>query len=139
MKWIAILVALLATGLGAAKLYVDSSNSKVVKELSGNPNGERARKVMLLTLPSGKSLPVNYLRDGDTVYAAADFPWWRELEKGGGRAKMLVRGEHLAGQIRAERNDPKLRDSVFDRLRPTAPRFAGTLIVIELLGDTQND
>jgi hypothetical protein len=72
------------------------------------------------------------LRDGDTVYAAADFPWWRELRGGGGRASALIRGETLHGQIRAEEDDPELRESVFARLRPTAPRWMGTLVVIEL-------
>ena len=47
-----------------------------------HPNGERARKVMLLTLPSGRELPVNYLREGDRVYAGADGRWWRELAAG---------------------------------------------------------
>jgi hypothetical protein len=104
----------------------------VIRELREDPEGERAKKVMLLTLPSGKELPVNYLRDGDTVYAAADFPWWRELEDGGGRSSVLIRGETLSGNIRAELEDDALRDSVFERLRPTAPRWAGTLIVIDL-------
>lgn len=87
---------------------------------------------MLLTLPSGTAIPVNYLREGSTVYAAADFPWWRGIEDSDGRASALIRGEILHGDIRAEQDDAALRDSVFDRLRPTAPRFTGTLIVIEL-------
>jgi hypothetical protein len=75
---------------------------------------------------------VNYLRDGATVYAAADFPWWRELRGEGGRASVLIRGETLHGQIRVVEDDPELRESVFARLRPTAPRWMGTLVVIEL-------
>ena len=86
---------------------------------------------MLLTLPSGKSLPVNYLRDGDTVYAAADFPWWRELKEGG-RVTVLVRGETLHGEGQAVLDDPDLRAQVFERLRPTAPSWTGTLVVIRL-------
>jgi hypothetical protein len=87
---------------------------------------------MLLTLPSGKTLPVNYLRDGDTVYAAADGLWWRELKQGSGRGSVLIQGQTLHGHIRAELEAPELRDSVFERLRPTAPRSLGTLVVIEL-------
>ena len=45
---------------------------------------------------------------------------------------MLIRGETLHGHMRAVEDDPALRDSVFERLRPTAPRFLGTLVVIEL-------
>lgn len=107
-------------------------NPRVIRELRAQPFGERARKVMLLTLPSGRSLPVNYLREGRTVYCAADFPWWRELRDGGGRGSVLIRGETLHGHVRAVRDDPALRDSVFARLRPTAPRFLGTLVVIDL-------
>ncbi len=89
-------------------------------------------KVMPLTLPSGKEIPVNYLRDGGTVYAAADFPWWRELRGDGGRGRVLVRGETLEGHMRAVEDDPELRTSVFERLRPTAPSWTGTLVVIDL-------
>ena len=94
---------------------------------------------MLLTLPSGRSIPVNYLRDETTVYAAADGSWWRALPDAGGRGSVLIRGETLAGNIRAELDDANLRDSVFERLRPTAPRFLGTLIVIELDGGEELD
>lgn len=132
-RWLAIasaaVVALLA---GNACVYSWVTNPRVVRELRENPDGERAQKVMLLTLPSGKAIPVNYLRDGDTVYAAADFPWWRELRDEGGRGSALIRGETLPGHVRAVEDDPVLRDAVFDRLRPSAPRWAGTLVVIEL-------
>jgi hypothetical protein len=132
-KWLTIAgvcVALLL--VGNACFYSWVTNPRVIRELQDEPDGERAQKVMLLTLPSGASRPVNYLREGDTVYAAADFPWWRELRDGGGRGSVLIRGETLHGQIRAELNDAALRDAVFQRLRPSAPRWAGTLIVIEL-------
>ena len=132
MKWLAIIGLsglVLAAGFAA---YTGWSNSRVVRELREDPQGERAKKVMLLTLPSGKAIPVNYLRDGDTVYAAADFPWWREVRGDGGRGSVLVRGETLAGHVRAVEDDPELRRAVFERLRPTAPGFTGTLIVVEL-------
>ncbi|MCG8589467.1 MAG: hypothetical protein MJE66_09270 [Proteobacteria bacterium] len=133
MKWLGIAVGsvlLLVVGYG---LYMTQwANPRVVRELRDDPQGELAGKVMLLTLPSGKAIPVNYLRDGDTVYAAADGRWWRELEGGGGRGSVLIRGETLTGHVRAERKDMDLRDSVFERLRPTAPRVFGTMIIIEL-------
>ncbi len=86
---------------------------------------------MLLTLPSGKRIPVNYLREDDVVYAAADFPWWREL-RDGGDVEVWIQGETLRGHGRAVRDDPTHRDAVFDRLRPTAPKVFGTLIEIRL-------
>jgi hypothetical protein len=133
MKWLGIALAtLVALLVAAAFLYPRWTNPRVIRELREDPQGERAQKTMLLTLPSGKAIPVNYLRDGDTVYAAADFPWWRELRDGGGRGSVLVRGETLHGHIRAVEDDPERRDSVFARLRPTAPRWLGTLVVIEL-------
>jgi hypothetical protein len=107
-------------------------NRNAIRDLRENPDGERAHKVMLLTLPSGKEIPVNYLREGDRVYAGADFPWWRELRGDGGRGRLLVRGEILEGRGRAIEDDEALRSQVFERLRPTAPRWAGTLVEINL-------
>ena len=133
MKWLGIALACgLVLLVGGAFVYSWWTNPRVIRELREDPQGERAQKVMLLTLPSGKALPVNYLRDGDTVYAAADFPWWRELRGEGGRASVLIRGETLHGHIRAVEADPELRSAVFARLRPTAPSWLGTLVVIEL-------
>ena len=133
MKWLAIAaVAVVALLAGSACVYSWWMNPRVVRELREDPQGERAQKVMLLTLPSGKALPVNYLREGSSVYAAADFPWWRELRGEGGRGSVLIRGETLYGHVRAVEDDPELRRSVFARLRPTAPLWAGTLVVIEL-------
>ena len=133
MKWLGIvLVGGVALLVGGAFAYSWWTNPRVIRELREDPQGERAQKVMLLTLPSGKALPVNYLRDGDTVYAAADFPWWRELRGEGGQGKVLIRGQTLHGRIRVVEEDPELRESVFARLRPTAPSWMGTLVVIEL-------
>jgi hypothetical protein len=133
MKWIGMGVAgVVVLALGYAAYMTHLANPRVVDELRENPQGERAKKVLLLTLPSGKAIPVNYLRDGNTVYAAADGSWWRELRDGGGRGSALIQGETLHGHVRAVVDDPEMRDSVFERLRPTAPRFLGTLVVLEL-------
>lgn len=125
-------------------------NPRVVRELESDPAGERARKVMALTLPSGKSIPVNYfegrrlgneegaegdLQAGEEVYAAADFPWWRELQGEGDDVEILVRGERRRGHARAIEDDESLRTTVFDRLRPTAPAWTGVLVEIVVRDD----
>ena len=74
---------------------VQVANPRVVRELVEHPNGERALKSMLLTLPSGRRIPVNYLREDQMVYAGADGSWWKELVGDGFRVTLLVRGETL--------------------------------------------
>jgi len=132
MKWLGVAVASGMVLFVGFRVYSGWANARVIQELRDEPQGARAQKVMLLTLPSGKAIPVNYLREGDTVYAAADFPWWRELRGASGRGSVLVRGETLHGHVRAETDDPELRASVFARLRPSAPSWTGTLVVVEL-------
>ena len=133
MKWLGIGALTLALVLGGgACVYSWVINPRVVRELREDPQGERAQKVMLLTLPSGRELPVNYLREGDTVYAGADGPWWREVRGEGGRGSVFILGETYEGHIRAIEDDPERREAVFARLRPNALSFAGTLVVIEL-------
>jgi hypothetical protein len=87
---------------------------------------------MLVTLPSGKTIPVNYLREDPFVWAGADFPWWRELRGEGDRVSLLVAGEELSGHGRAIEDDPDRRASIFARLRPDALPFFGTLVEIRL-------
>jgi len=75
---------------------------------------------------------VNFLREGNVVYAGADGRWWHELRGAGGRVQLLVRGETLTGIGRAIEDQPAHRADVFGRLRPTAPKFTGTLVQIDL-------
>lgn len=130
-------IALIAVFVGYSLYARHVANPRVVSEIEENPGGERARRVMLLTLPSGKTLPVNYLREDDRVFAGADFPWWRELNGEGGPVEMRIRGEQLSGHGRAVRDEPEYRLDVFGRLRPTAPTWWGVLVEIEL--DSPND
>ncbi|MBW2240407.1 MAG: hypothetical protein JRH01_00340 [Deltaproteobacteria bacterium] len=133
MKYVLIVVvALLVLVAGYAVYMARVANPSAERELREEPDGERARKVMLITLPSGQTLPVNYLREGDTIYAAADGRWWHQLRGQGAPVELLVRGETLMGQARAIEDDPDHRSAVFDRLRPSAPKFFGTLVQIDL-------
>jgi hypothetical protein len=126
---IVVLILLVAGYLAYAALIV---NPRVERELREEPDGERARKVMLIKLPSGRTIPVNYLREGGVVYAGADGRWWRELRGDGATVELLVRGQTLTGRARAIEDDPDHRAAVFSRLRPTAPRFTGTLVQVDL-------
>ncbi len=134
MKYVLIVIVagfVLVAGYAAYRVHV--ANPAVERELREDPDGERARKVMLITLPSGRTLPVNYLREGDTVYAAADGRWWHQLRGQGAPVELLVRGKTHVGQARAIEDDPEHRSAVFDRLRPTAPKLFGTLVQIALV------
>jgi hypothetical protein len=111
------------------------ANPRVVQMLVEDPDGERAGKVMLLTLPSGRRIPVNFLREGDRVYTAADGRWWRELADGGATVSVWVRGEELTGRATAVRDDPEYTERIFAKLRPNAIKGFGTLVEIQLDGD----
>ncbi len=133
MKYVLIAVVALSALVGCYAVYMNRvANPSVERQLREDPDGERAGKAMLITLPSGRTLPVNYLRDGDTVYAAADGRWWRELRGEGAPVELLVRGETLTGQGRTIEDDPDHRSAVFDRLRPSAPKLFGRLVQIDL-------
>ncbi len=129
----AVCVAALVIGIWTYFEYV--ANPRVARALIEDPNGERARKVMLLELPSGRRIPVNYLRESNQVYAAADGRWWRELGGEGFAVSLVVRGEELTGRARAVRDDPEYTQRIFARLRPNAIKGFGTLIEIRLDGD----
>lgn len=122
MKTAARVLALLGLALLlAAGYFFGVVNPRIAEEIRTEPRGVRAGETMLIALPTGKTIPVNYLHDGDTVYAGADFGWWRAVGDDGAPVRMLIRGEWLHGHARAVRDDPARRDAVFARLRPTAP------------------
>ena len=85
MKWlwivpVAVIGLLLALWIGGKVYFALVTNEKVARELREVPDGERAARVMLLTFPDGRELPVNYLREGNQVFAGADGRWWRAFE-----------------------------------------------------------
>ena len=108
------------------------TNPDVAQEVRANPMGARAAKVMLLTLPSGRMIPVNFLREDGRVYAGADGRWWKELEGGPHTVKVFVLGESFAGRARAVTDESAYTKDIFERLRPNAIPGFGTLIEILL-------
>jgi len=128
-------LTLLIVGYG---VYVTSiGNSGVVAELKQNPMGERAERAMLLTFPDGKTIPVNYLREDNRVYAGADGAWWRAFDGEGAAVTLLIQGEALKGHAIVELRDQEFIDDVFSRLRPTVPEWLpdwanGKLVIVDL-------
>jgi len=97
--------------------------------------------VLLLTLPSGRTIPVNYLRETDVVYAGSDGRWWRELRGDGAPVALEIRGEALRGHAQAIESDPAHTHDVFARLRPTVPSWLpdwlnGVLVEIRFDGNS---
>jgi len=126
--------AIVALGVGYWVYTVQFANPRVVRELIEHPEGKRAQRVMLVTLPSGRRIPVNYFREDPFVYAAADGTWWKELVGTGFPVTLLVRGETLTGMARAILDNPAYTQRVFEKLRPDAIEGFGSLIEIRIDG-----
>ncbi|MDA7775269.1 hypothetical protein N8993_13935 [Pseudomonadales bacterium] len=143
-KVLAIVIVVLAS-LVCGYLYYSMAviNPRVAKEITSNPDGERAGIVGLFTLPSGRKLPANYLREGNKVFVGVDGRWWRELTGSENQVSMLIRGQVLKGTARVVLNDPTYTSDVFARLRPKAPGWLpawlnGKLVVITLQSEGGN-
>ncbi len=111
MKWLlivsgAVVGLLLVLWLGIRAYYAFVVNDQVAQELIENPQGDRARLVMLLTFPDGRELPVNYLREGNQVFVGADGRWWRDFREGTVPVKVFIRGEQYGGRARTIMDDP---------------------------------
>ena len=142
MKWILVSVAVVVGiavlfYLGGLAYYSLVVNDRVIKELAEHPNGERANTVMLMTLPDDQQIPMNYLREGNQVFAGADGRWWRALRDGDVPVTLLIKGEELKGKARVILDDPAYTNDVFKRLRPNVPKWLpnwlnANLIVIDL-------
>lgn len=112
-------------------------NPRVIASLQNEPDSAQAARVLVLTFPDGKQIPVNYLEENGAIYLGADGGWWRKFENGGAPVTVLLRGVERRGHAIAITDDPARTADVFSRLRPTAPEWLpawlnGTLIVIEL-------
>ncbi len=98
------------------------TNPKVIEELKSNPAGERAQRVMIISLPDGRDLPVNYLWEGDKVFAGSDGRWWRTFDSEGSKVTLYIKGETLTGTAKAILDDPAYKKDIFSRLR-NAPEW----------------
>lgn len=133
-KRLAITISLLTMIVVGAFLFgTYVTNPKVMNELRSNPTGDKANKVMILSLASNQSLPVNYIREANTVFVGADGRWWRIIEDNP-RVELLIKGEHRFGIAKIVRNAPEYRRQVFSRLRPNAlpawvPEWIGGVLI----------
>ena len=124
LKWsLGCVAALVILFFAYAAFMVFVSNPKIIEELRTQPHGERAKKVMLLTFTSGKTIPVNYLEKNGKVYIGADGPWWRQFTDDGATVTLLIRGNRLSGHARTILDNPAHVEDIFSRLRPTVPEW----------------
>ena len=138
VKWMLIAVGVLALmALGMLIYNAGPVNERVSAELHDDPQGARADRVMLLTFPDDTIIPVNYLREGNLVFAGSDGWWWRDFRDGNVPVTVLIRGETLTGRAHTVLDDPDYTRDVFTRLRPAVPKWLpdslnAYLVVIEL-------
>ena len=135
-RTVAIVFCVLALAAVGYWQYVERiGNTRVAKELVENPNGERAARVLLLDLPSGRQIPVNYIyevHEQEMVFVAADGGWWSEFVEPNQTVTVLLRGQSRSGRASAILDDPERTKEIFARLRPDALEGFGTLIEIRL-------
>ena len=137
LKRTTILIGAPAILLGAAALFFSLVvNPAMVEEIRTNPTGKEAQEAMLLTF-EGKTLPVNYLKEGNTVFMGVDGRWWRAFTGDAVPVSVLIQGETYKGHGVVVLDDPAYVKDVFSRLRPTAPEWLpvwlrGKLVVITI-------
>ena len=133
LKWGAVIVSLVLmapTGLG---LWFELIINPIVSaEIRDNPGGGQAKESMLLTFEQ-RTLPVNYLQEGNTVYVGVDGDWWPVFEGGGIPVSMLIRGVNYKGHAVLADGDPSIVADVFSRLRPTTPDWLPSWLTAKLV------
>ncbi len=138
--WFSVLMSLIVICVGFYFFPKEGTNQRVEREIRDYPDGPTARRVMMVRLPDGRDLPVNYLVEGDEVFMGVDGFWWRQFEGDGRSVGMFIRGENLRGHAKVILDRPDYVTEVFKRLRPKVPAWLpswmnGKLVVIELSVD----
>ncbi len=137
MFWVSALLFVLVVILTLNFVPGETTNQRVERELRVDPDGSTARRVMMVSLPDGRSLPVNYLREIGLVFIGVDGFWWRQFTGEGQPVEMFIRGERVHGHARTVLDRPDYVSDIFKRLRPKVPAWLpswlnGKLIVIEV-------
>lgn len=63
------------------------------------------------------TFPVDYLRDGNSVYVGSDSGWWKHLA-GGSEVQLLIQGTEWVGWATPIVDDPDRSRAGFMKLRP---------------------
>lgn len=139
MKWLLIVIGALVLFLGGYRIYMGAvGNAQVAEELRADPDSPRAARAMLLTFADGREIPVNYLKEGNRVFAGADGRWWRAFQDGGAPVTVLIKGQSLTGHATVELDDQAYIDDIFSRLRPAAswvPKWLDAKLVVITLDE----
>lgn len=112
---IAIVLVAIAAILTVAHLLVPTV-------LRSERHGLLSGHMMLITMKKQEttnliSFPVDYLREGNTVYVGSDSTWWKHLE-GGAEVRLLIQGTEYVGWAMPILNDPERVKAGFMKLRP---------------------
>ena len=138
--WVAALISFIVIYVGFSFIPSEGTNQRVEREIRDSPDSATAQRVMMLSLPDGRDLPVNYLVEEGRVFIGVDGFWWRQFEGDGKSVQMFIRGKNLHGHAKVILDRPDYVTEVFKRLRPKVPSWLpswlnGKLVVIELAVD----
>ena len=104
-------------------------NPMMIWLLKSSLHGMISKGVMLVTVTgrkSGKSIstPMNYLRDGNTLWVISwrERTWWKNL-RGGANVRVLLAGQSVEGRGLVIEEEKALAKSLFDYYRKL-PQYA---------------
>jgi hypothetical protein len=101
--------------------------------------------IMLITMTKRETgnlitFPVDYLREGNTVYAGSDSTWWKNLE-GGAEVYLLIQGTEYVGWATPITDNLDRIKEGFKKLRPWTywrASWSGAVLVEIQLRDRSN-
>ena len=131
-RHIVIIISVLA-GIAA---FIAVYNPVVTTILESEQHRLLSGRTMLITMENRetsqmKTFPVNYLREGETVYIVSDFGWEKHLA-GGAEVRMLIQGTEIVGWATPVLDDPTRSSAAFKKLRPwtyKGAEWAGSVFV----------
>ncbi len=102
----------LVTGLLRSPVHALLSHTTLLLTFTGRKSGRRY------------TIPVRYLREGETVFTLTDSPWWRNL-RGGAPVDLYIAGQKARGRAEVNMNlaDVEQEISAILRQTPSDARF----------------